>query len=186
MLTEDLSVKFELFKSGDWKQQFQYKSFQPALINREWTWGDPRINVLLENATKVLGELNAFSLIVPDIDLFIHMHILKEASTSSRIEGTQTEMDEAVLDEEAVHPERRNDWREVRNYVSAINSAIEELRQLPLSMRLLKQTHKILISGTRGEYKTLGEFRTSQNWIGGSSLLDAAFIPPIMMNCPNF
>lgn len=171
-------MKFESFISGTWKQQYQYKSFQPTPINQEWSWEDPRINVLLEKATKSLGELNAFTLIVPDVDRFIHMHILKEANTSSRIEGTRTEMDEAVLEESAILPERRDDWREVRNYVRAMNVAIDELQNLPLSLRLLRQTHEILMQGARGERKTQGEFRRSQNWIGGASLADAAFIPP--------
>ncbi len=171
-------MKFEEFVSGSDKQQYQYRSFQPGPINHGWAWEDPRINVLLEKATKSLGELNAFTLIVPDVDLFIRMHIIKEANTSSRIEGTRTEMDEAVLEEEAILPERRDDWREVQNYVRAMNTAIEELQTLPLSLRLLRHTHEILMSGVRGERKTPGEFRRSQNWIGGSSLADAAFIPP--------
>ncbi|MFA5718873.1 MAG: Fic family protein [Desulfobulbaceae bacterium] len=171
-------MKFENFRSGEFKQQYQYKSFQPASINQEWSWEDTRINVLLEKATKSLGELNAFTLIVPDVDLFIRMHIIKEANTSSRIEGTKTEMDEAVMDEESIIPERRNDWREVQNYVRAMNTAIEKLNTLPLSLRLLRQTHEILMTGVRGKRKTPGEFRRSQNWIGGSSLADAVFIPP--------
>jgi Fic family protein len=125
-----------------------------------------------------LGELNAFSLIVPDIDLFIQMHVVKEAQTSSRIEGTQTEIDEALLSEAQVPLEKRDDWREVRNYIDAVNNAVATLTGLPLSNRLLKQTHTILMHGVRGERKSLGEFRISQNWIGGSNLLDAAFIPP--------
>ncbi|MEO5362279.1 MAG: Fic family protein [Magnetococcus sp. DMHC-8] len=171
-------MKIEAFQSGKLRQQYQYKSFHPASINREWSWDDARISTLLERASKALGELNAFTLIVPDVDRYIQMHVLKEANLSSRIEGTRTEMDEAVLEEEEILPERRNDWREVQNYVRAMNQAITDLRDLPLSLRLLKQTHATLMQGVRGERKTPGEFRRSQNWVGGASLADAAFIPP--------
>lgn len=171
-------MKFETFKAGRWYQRYQYKSFEPTLVNHEWTWEDPTIHLLLESANRALGELNAFSLIVPDIDLFIQMHLVKEAQTSSRIEGTQTGIDEALLSEEHIRPEKRDDWREVRNYIEAMNRSIAELATLPLSNRLLRQAHAMLMQGVRGEHKQPGEFRNSQNWIGGSSLADAAFIPP--------
>lgn len=171
-------MKLETFKAGVWRQRYQYKSFEPVSVDVEWVWEDPTINTLLEQANRALGELNAFSLIIPDIDLFIQMHVVKEAQTSSRIEGTQTGMDEAVMPEEQIQPEKRDDWREVRNYVDAVNTAIDELGRLPLSNRLLRQTHATLMRGVRGETKQPGEFRTSQNWIGGSSLADAVFIPP--------
>ena len=147
-------------------------------VNHDWQWEDAQINLLLESANRALGELNAFSLIVPDIDLFIEMHVVKEAQTSSRIEGTRTGIEEAVLPEEQIDPEKRDDWREVRNYIDAVNTAIAALENLPLSNRLLRQAHATLMQGVRGEHKQPGEFRTSQNWIGGSSLADAAFIPP--------
>ncbi len=171
-------MKFETFVAGQWVPRYQYKSFEPTPVNHEWIWEDPSIAVLLEQANRALGELNAFSLIVPDIDLFIQMHVVKEAQTSSRIEGTQTEMDEALLPEEQVPPEHRDDWNEVQNYIEAVNTAVAALAALPLSNRLLKQTHATLMQGVRGEHKLPGEFRSSQNWIGGSSLQDAAFIPP--------
>ena len=171
-------MKIELFKAGVWRQQYKYKSFAPNTINHLWTWDDPSINTLLEEATRAIGELNAFSLIVPDIDLFIEMHVVKEAQTSSKIEGTQTGIDEALLPEAEVAPENRDDWREVRNYIEAMNSAIAELRDLPLSNRLLCSAHATLMRDVRGEHKLPGDLRTSQNWIGGSSLADAVFIPP--------
>lgn len=178
-------MKFEEFKSGTWKQQFQYKSFMPERVNREWSWEDPRINVLLEDATRALGELNAYTRIVPDVDLFIQMHIRKEANTSSRIEGTKTEIEDDVLSAEEVAPEKRDDWQEVQNYVNAMNHAVGALESLPLSLRLLKETHENLLSGARGENKTPGEFRRSQNWIGGSSPTDAAFVPPHYDDMPD-
>ena len=171
-------MKFETFQAGVWRQRYQYKSFEPVPVNHEWAWEDAVTNTLLEAANRALGELNAFSLIVPDIDLFIEMHVVKEAQTSSRIEGTRTGMDEAVMSEEQIQPEKRDDWREVRNYIEAVNTAIAALKSLPLSNRLLKQTHEILMHGVRGAHKQPGEFRISQNWIGGSSLTDAVFIPP--------
>jgi Fic family protein len=178
-------MKFEQFKSGVWRQQYQYKSFSPVPINQGWTWEDPTIHALLEQANRALGELNAFSLIVPDIDLFIEMHVVKEAQTSSRIEGTQTAIDEALLSEDQIQPEKRDDWREVRNYIDAVNISIKELENLPLSNRLLRKTHEILMSGVRGEHKNPGEFRTTQNWIGGSNLSDAVFIPPHPSEVPD-
>lgn len=171
-------MKIEDFQAGKWLKQYQYKSFSPCFINQEWTRDDARINTLLESATRAIGELNAYSLLVPNVDLFIHMHIVKEANTSSRIEGTQTQIDEAVAPAEMVAPERRNDWEEVQNYVQAMNEAIKQLEEMPLSTRLLRQTHATLMKGVRGEEKMPGEFRRSQNWIGGAGPSDAVFVPP--------
>ncbi len=178
-------MKFENFRAGKWHTRFRYKSFEPVPINLEWTWEDAAINTLLEEANRALGELNAFSLIVPDIDLFIQMPVVKEANTSSRIEGTQTGIDEALMPLEHIQPEKRDDWQEVRNYIDAVNAAVAELDRLPLSNRLLCDTHAILMRGVRGQQKGPGEFRRSQNWIGGSSLMDAAFIPPHQDGVPD-
>ncbi len=166
------------YRSGIYKNQYQYKSFSPSKINRTFTWDDPQINTMLEEATIVLGELNAFTMIVPNVDIFIQMHITKEANTSSKIEGTKTEIDEIILSKEQIDPEKRDDWQEVRNYIEAINYGINELEKLPLSNRRIKNIHAILLDSVRGKNKQPGEFRKSQNWIGGTNLSNAYFIPP--------
>lgn len=171
-------MNIESFKAGHLEKGFNYSYFVPETINRQWEWNDPQLSTLLERASINLGELNSFARLVPNIDLFIQLHVTKEAVISSRIEGTQTNIDEALMPEEEVSPERRNDWLEVRNYSEAMKNAIDELGQLALSSRLLCKTHERLLSGVRGDHKMPGEFRRSQNWIGGASLNDAIFIPP--------
>lgn len=166
------------FKAGTLKKQYGYSSFSPEMVNHDWLINDARINSLLSEADRKLGELNAFSMLIPDVDFFIKMHIAKEATKSSRIEGTQTSIEEALQKSTYIDPEKIDDWQEVHNYIEAMNYAIAQLEKLPISNRLLKQTHKRLLQGVRGKHKLPGEFRTSQNWIGGTSLKDAAFVPP--------
>lgn len=165
------------FNSGKYVKQIEYKSFSPEKIYHSWIISSPEINKLLAEANRLIGELNAFSQIIPDVDFFISMHILKEATTSSRIEGTKTNMEEALISQEDIIPEKRDDWAEVQNYIKAINTSIKELDKLPISNRLLRNTHKTLLTGVRGKHKVPGEFRKSQNWIG-ATLKDAIFIPP--------
>jgi Fic family protein len=166
------------FKAGRLVQRYKYKSFEPNLINQKWLLDNAELQLLLSQADIKLGELNGFSQLIPDVDFFIKMHVLKEGTKSSRIEGTNTNIDDAVQKAEYIEPEKKDDWQEVKNYVDAMNKAIKALDKLPLSNRLLKQAHKTLLQDARSSHKIPWEFRKSQNWIGGASLNDAVFIPP--------
>ena len=171
-------MKIKEFKSGKLVQQYQYTCFSPNHINHSWLVDDEQLSCLLSKADILLGQLNAFSTLIPNVDFFIKMHITKEATNSSQIEGTQTNIEEALQKVQNLDPEKRDDWQEVENYVTAMNTAINELNRLPLCNRLLKQIHAILLQNVRGENKYPGEFRTSQNWIGGVGINDAVFVPP--------
>ncbi|HLW31575.1 MAG TPA: Fic family protein [Aequorivita sp.] len=165
------------FDAGKFVQQGYYKSFEPTLINRDWMIDDMTVLQLLSQADRHLGRLDMYSEYV-HIEHFIQMHITKEAVESSKIEGTQTNIEEVFLSKDEIHSEKRSDWEEVQNYISAMKDAVEMLHRLPFSSRLIKQTHKVLLQGVRGEHKMPGEYRISQNWIGGASINDAVFVPP--------
>lgn len=172
------------FKAGNYISQGGYKSFQPNAINRNWAFDDIEIAHLLSLADRQLGRLDMHSEYIPNIDLFIRMHVVKEATQSSKIEGTQTNMEDALKNKEEIPLDKRDDWDEVRNYVQALNEAIDQLEELPISTRLVRQTHSTLLQGVRGEHKQPGELRKSQNWIGGNSIADAIFIPPAHYEVP--
>jgi Fic family protein len=167
------------FKSGVYINQGYYKSFQPENINQIWQLDDIEIINLLSQADRQIGRLDMYSEYIPNIDLFISMHIAKEATQSSKIEGTQTDVEEVFLEKEEVAKEKRDDWEEVQNYILAMNKAITSLNDLPFSSRLIRDAHKTLLQGVRGDHKHPGDFRKSQNWIGGATINDALFIPPV-------
>lgn len=172
------------FKSGQYIRQGYYKSFQPEFINRQLQIDNMEVLQLLSQADRELGRLDMYSKYIPNIELFIRMHVLKEATQSSKIEGTQTNMDEALLEKEDLPLDKRDDWEEVQNYIKAMEWAIGHLDKLPFSSRLIRETHRVLLQGVRGEKKQPGEFRMSQNWIGGATINDAVFIPPVHSSVP--
>ena len=172
------------FISGIKINQGYYKSFQPNFINKDWTIDDMEVLSLLSKADRQLGRLDTFSQYV-NLDLYISMHIAKEATQSTKIEGTQTNMEEAFFDKEDLAVDKREDWDEVQNYITAMKTAVRDLENLPISSRLIKKTHKTLLSGVRGAHKLPGEYRKSQNWIGGATINDAAFVPPISNSVEN-
>ena len=172
-------MKLEDYKSGEYVKMNDYKAFIPSKINYNWGWDDTKLDKLLAEANRQIGELNAYSLLIPNVDLYIKMHVKIEANKSSRIEGTRTTVEEDLLDVTDINPEKRDDWEEVQNYVKATNYGVERIKNgFPVCTRLIRELHKILMQGVRGEHKTPGEFRTSQNWIGGSMPSNAVYVPP--------
>ena len=165
------------YLAGTTEQRLEYRSFLPTPVHHPWLVDDPQVLTLLGQADRALGALDAFAQLVPNIDFFIQMYVAKEATQSSRIEGTHTNIEDALKDAVDVSPEGRDDWSEVQNYIRAIRFAIDSLDHLPLCGRLLRETHGVLMSGVRGANKRPGEFRESQNWIG-VSLKNAVFVPP--------
>jgi len=135
---------------------------------------------LLEKANQALGRLDGLASILPDVSLFIYLYVRKEAVLSSQIEGTQSSLSDLLLYESAQAPGvPLDDVQEVSNYVAAMNRGLRRLREgLPLSLRLIREIHEVLLAKGRGSQKEPGEFRQSQNWIAGTRPGNAVFVPP--------
>lgn len=148
----------------------------------------PSLNKLLEKANLALGRLDGLSTLLPDTGIFIYMYVRKEAVVSSQIEGTQSSLTQLLLFEiEEAPGVPIDDVREVSNYVAAIEHGRRRLREgLPLCLRVIREAHEILLRGGRGGSKSPGEFRKTQNWIGGTRPGNAFFVPPppeYLMDC---
>lgn len=139
-----------------------------------------KLQLLLERANQAIGRLDGLAMVLPDPQLFIYMYVRKEAVLSSQIEGTQSSLSDLLLFEsEEVPGVPLDDVKEVSNYVAAMTHGLNRLKEgFPLSMRLIKEMHEVLTTGARGGTKAPGEFRRSQNWIGGSRPGNARFVPP--------
>ncbi|MCL2629927.1 MAG: Fic family protein [Firmicutes bacterium] len=160
-----------------------YKAFQPSkLPPKPEIVVDDEMATLLGEANRELGKLYMLANKIPDINIFLSSYVRKEALMSSQIEGTQTSLVD-VLDPD-IDSNKNADVEEVVNYTKAMNYAWDRMEEYPLCNSLLKDTHKLLLQGTRGKEKLPGEFRRSQNWIGsfGLSLTDARFVPPTVEN----
>ena len=141
---------------------------------------DRNLTSLLSEADRLLGELSGTGRLLPNPYLLISPYMRREAVYSSRIEGTQASLSDLFFFEAAGQEEPKvPDVREVKNYVRAMEYGLERLTQLPVSLRLVREIHRVLMEGVRGKHATPGQFRRTQNWIGptGCSLKDAVFVP---------
>jgi len=161
-----------------------YKAYVPSPLPPKPSIEVDKLYPYLEKATLALAELNSIAKIIPNISLFIYMYVRKEALLSSQIEGTQSSFSDLILFEHHQKPNISvDDVEEVSRYVQAINYGLERLKNnFPLSLKLICEIHSILLSSSRGENKLPGEFRRSQNWIGGSRPGNALFVPPPVEN----
>ncbi len=173
----------EPFRAGRYIKQLEgYSAFIPQpLPPSPPVRMDGEIMRLLSDADRALGRLDGVTTVLPNPDLFVAMYVKQEAVFSSQIEGTQSTLEDVLEYEAGSGKEHRpKDVAEVVNYVGAMNMGLEKLKQLPLSLRLIREIHRELLQGVRGGERTPGEFRRSQNWIGPANctLADAAYVPP--------
>ena len=167
--------------AGRWiKTLAGYRAFQPSPLPPVIAW-TPQLVRVLSQADRQLGRLAGEGRRLPNPHVLIRPFVRREAVYSSRIEGTQATLGELLAAEAGATPERSpEDLREVGNYVAALEHGMKRLKQLPLSLRLVRELHEKLMTGVRGVHATPGEFRRTQNWIGrpGCTLADASFVPP--------
>ncbi len=171
------------FRAGRYiRQANHYSSFMPEpLPPVPPVEIDGAMQTMLSKADRALGRLDGSIQTLPDPDLFVFMYVRKEAVLSSQIEGTQSSLNDLLEAEAAIHAaDRPGDVSEVINYVKAMNFGLERLKDLPISVRLIRELHEKLMHGVRGNNANPGELRRSQNWIGpgGCTLNEAAFVPP--------
>jgi len=172
-------LKLESNRAGKLKRmQSDYECFIPHDLKDIEINIDDDMHRLINRAYLLLGRLDGMAITLPDIDLFVSMYVQKEAVISSQIEGTQVSLIDVLQKDR--NKEKIKDTKEIVNYIQATRYAFKKLSELPLCMRLIKETHSVLLANVRGEEKMPGEFRKSQNWIGhaGSTLKNASFIPP--------
>ena len=172
-------MKLETNRAGILKRmQSDYECFIPNNLKELKLDIDDQLQSLINKAYLLLGRLDGMAITLPDIDLFVSMYVQKEAVISSQIEGTQASLIDVLQKDR--NNEKIKGTEEIVNYIKATNYAFKRLEELPLCMRLIKETHSVLLSGVRGNEKSPGEFRKSQNWIGytGCTLNTASFVPP--------
>jgi Fic family protein len=164
------------------------RAFVPAPLppNPSIEWA-PELRSKFDEALLALGRLDSISTFLPDISLFLYMYVRKEAVLSSMIEGTQSSLSDLLLFELDMEPGvPLDDVREVSNYVAAMDYGLKRIAEgFPLSLRLIKEMHGVLLSRGRGANQTPGEFRKTQNWIGGTRPGNAAFVPPPAEQVPD-
>ncbi|MDE5830787.1 MAG: Fic family protein [Clostridia bacterium] len=172
-------MKLESYKAGKYVRIEDYSAFIISGINYNWEWEDTALNKLSAEASRMIGELNSYSKLIPNVDTYIKMLMKIEANKSNKIEGANTSLEEDLLDESNIEPEKKADWENAKRYLDATKYAIENVKEgSGVSKKLLKDIHKMLMQVDDSEAKYVGKFRMSQNFVGGDTPESAEYIPP--------
>lgn len=172
--TQRIGTYIKKTESGE-----EFKAYLPKPLPPVPAIMTDKLYPLLDLANAALGRLDGMSRMLPDLSLFLYMYIRKEAVLSSQIEGTQSSLSDLLLYEVEDKPGiPLNEVEEVSHYVAALNYGLERIKEFPLSLRLIREIHLKLMTNARGGNKQPGEFRTSQNWLGGTRPGNARFVPP--------
>jgi Fic family protein len=157
----------------------KYNAYIPAALPFKINDYNSVMNEALSGANIAIGKLSSMATAIPDVDFFTFMYVKKESVLSSQIEGTLATFSDLLKAEAEINfGEMHNDVDEIINYISAMNHGLKRLNRLPLSLRLIREMHELLLKGVRGHGRMPGEFRRTQNWVGGVSIQRASYVPP--------
>lgn len=172
-------MKLEGYKSGIFMRMNDYSPFILSKINYEWSWEDSKLNKMSAEVNRQIGELNGYSKLLPNMDAYTKMLMVVEANKTSKIEGTNIKMEDCLLQPSDIEAEKKEDWDRIQRHIDAMNYGIQQIgEQVTVGTKLLREIHNILLQGEKGDEKNLGKLRGMQTWVGGTSILDAIYIPP--------
>jgi len=172
-------MKLENYRAGEYIRTEGYRAFILSKINYSWNWEDAELNKLLAEASRLVGELNAYSVLIPNVDTYLKILIKMEANSSSKIEEINTKIEENLLGREYVDLEQKEKIEEVERMVQAIMHGAKEVNKKErIDVGLLRDMHKILMQGKKLEENKPGKIRTTQNWVGGTNANEAEYVPP--------
>lgn len=172
-------MKLENYRAGEYIRCEGYRAFILSKINYSWSWEDEKLNKKLEKASRLIGELNAYTNLIPKSDTYLKILVKIEANKSSKIEEINTNLEDNILGAKYLKQEEVKDTEEVERFIKAINHGEKEiLKKVQLDTNLLREMHKILMQGKEIENNKPGKLRVTQNWVGGENLDEATYIPP--------
>lgn len=169
-------MKLENYRAGEYVRKEGYKAFILSKINYSWSWEEAEMNKLLAEASRMLGELNAYSILIPNADTYLKTFVKIEANKSSKIDEVNTKIEDNILGAEYLEPDKKEAVAEAERLIEAIEYGIN--KKSGLNTNLLREMHKILMKGKQIENNKPGKLRTTQNWVGGDNLIEADFVPP--------